>query len=126
MKTTIKSFFSAIALSLFVISASFAQDAGTMDDASTTQDGTYSTQDGMETQDTQGQLEQNENKTQIAKEELPEDVTTAIEESEYAEWTIAEAYEVDEQEETVYEIHFQNPQGQTEKEKFKKSGEIAR
>lgn len=132
MKTVIKSIFSALALSMFIVSTSFAQDTQTddasMQDDTYQQDDRYTTQDGMETQDTQdpAQANQNENKTQIAQEELPTDVTEAIENSEYADWTVAEAYEVEEQDETTYEIHFENPQGQTEKEKFRKNGEVAR
>lgn len=130
MKTLLKSMFGAFALTMFVASTSFAQDAGAMQDDQASD--TY-TQDGMETQGTQDQLGQTspqegeENKTQIAQEDLPEEVSNALEEGEYANFTVAEAYEVNSQTgEKEYEIHFQTPDGQTEKETFSESGEVAR
>lgn len=129
MKTIMKSILSAFALTMFVVSTSFAQGTGSVQDGTET----YShDQDGMETQDTQNQLdqtenEQNEDKTQIAQEELPHEVSTAINEGEYAEYTVAETYEVkSENGEKEYEIHFETPEGQTEKETFNESGEVAR
>lgn len=128
MKTVIKSMLSAGALSLFLVSASFAQDAESSMDAQTedtyTQDETY-TQDGtQDAMDTEGQLNQKGNKVAVETEELPIEVTDAIQDSEYAEWSIAEAYEVSDKEETMYEIHFENPEGQLEHETFKRDGEV--
>lgn len=122
MKTIMKSILSAFALTMFVVSTSFAQDATTQN---------QSTQDGMETQDNQdwqtSTEQQNEDKTQIAQEELPNEVSNAINEGEYAQFTVAEAYEVkSENGEKEYEIHFETPEGQTEKETFNESGEVAR
>lgn len=127
-----KSILGTSALTVFMVSASFAQDAGTMQDEQTTetyQEDTYeSTQDGVESQDPQlGQTapeQQAENKTQIAQEELPAEVSDALEQGEYADWTVAESYEIDEQGEKMYEIHFQTPEGQDEQETFKESGEV--
>ena len=49
-----------------------------------------------------------ENKTEITKEQLPEAVATAMEQSDYASWTIGKIYEVAPQQEggtKLYEIH---------------------
>lgn len=143
MKTIMKSILSVFALTMFVASTSFAQDADINQDAQTsdtytqdehmTQDQQdYTTQDGMENQDTQGQLGQttpeqgDENRTQIAQEELPSEVSNSLEEGKYADFTVAEAYEIDDQGEKTYEVHFETPDGQTEQATFNESGEIAR
>lgn len=148
MKNVVKSILGASALSLFLVSASFAQDAqssvdgqtpdvyteddsytpdGTMQDG-TAQDGTATQQEGIESE-TEGQLAQDgemtqeENKVAVEKEELPVEVADAINDSQYADWSVSEVYEVTDQEEVVYEIHFANPEGQVEKESFTKNGE---
>lgn len=131
MKTIMKSMIAAFAIMMFAVSTSFAQDAGAMEDEQSTD--TYS-QDGSsegtitpETQDPQlGQTtpEQGENKTEITKEELPTEVSDAIGQGEYAEWTVAETYEINEQGEKMYEVHFETPEGQVEQETFKQSGEV--
>lgn len=53
-------------------------------------------------------LQDQENKTEITKEQLPETVATAMEQSDYASWTVGKIYEVAPQEEgetKLYEIH---------------------
>lgn len=144
MKTTVKTIIGTCAFTLFFASASFAQDTAPLEDTRNndqTYPGTETTQDtkaqeGIEAQDnnnsnTQPQLGQNaqqgdENKTQIAQEELPSEVSTSIEEGQYAEWTVAEAYEVDKKGEKMYELHFETPEGEIKKETFNKNGQVAR
>lgn len=120
MKSIVKTFIGTSALSLFLVSASFAQDGSAM------QDDTY--QDNTELTQPQEQpaLQDEQAKTSIAKEELPAEVNDAIQGSEYAEWTVAEAYEVKEGEEKEYEVHFANPEGELEKETFTKNGDVAK
>ncbi len=49
-----------------------------------------------------------ENKTEITKEQLPQAVVSAMEQSDYASWTVGKMYEIAPQEEggsKLYEIH---------------------
>lgn len=46
-----------------------------------------------------------DNKLEISLEDLPEEVYAALEESDYATWTVSKVYQIEAPDETTYELH---------------------
>lgn len=136
MKTIFKSILSTLALVLFVVSTSFAQggvqdpsyshdaDKESYEDASATSD---AAEIGNDDEVQLGQdMQVEENKVEITQEELPQEVTNSLNEEQYSDWVVSETYELKEEGEKLYEIHFETPEGEMEKETFNENGQVAK